>query len=192
MNKSVVITSHKKQALDVIDHMLTDRFKKLHPRSKPAVLRLEKPGGPATLNSMDNTLSSQVINGARNRAYDVNRDAVAVDRAHLFDQIDKDNRHFWEHTGQYQDLVQKAFALGAGGGGPVWRHRVTVNPLRLPAGTSMPTDRIRKLAEWFQEMPLSISLDAFSTLFARRKELPEVLEKCDRLNKLSATIPATR
>lgn len=189
MNKSVVITSHKKQALDVIDHMLTERFKKLHPRSKPAVLRLEKPGGPSTLNSMDNTLSSQVINGARNRAYDVNRDAVAADRAHLFEQIDQDNRHFWERTGQYQDLIQKAFALAQAEealfGGPV-----SGEPLRLPAGTPMPTNRIRKLVPWFQDMPLSLSLDAFSILFARRKELPGVLEKCDRLNKLSASIPA--
>lgn len=188
MNKSVVITSHKKQALDVIDTMLTERFRKLHPRSKPAVLRLEKPGGPATLNSMDNTLSTQVVNGARNRAYGMNRDAVAADRTSLFGQIDQDNRHFWETTGQYKDTVQKAFALAqeeeALFGG------VSVEPTRLPAGTMMPVDRIRTLAQEFQHNPLSVSLDAFSTLFARRTELPEVLETCDRLNKLSASIPA--
>jgi len=189
MNKSVVITSHKKQALDVIDHMLTDRFKKLHPRSKPAVLRLEKPGEPSTLNSMDNTLSSQVINGARNRAYDMNRDAVTADRTTLFSQIDRDNRYFWENTGQYKDTVQKAFAL-AQEEEALFDGGVSIEPTRLPAGTVMPIDRIRKLTGCFQDNPLSISLDAFSTLFARRKELPEVLEKCDRLNKLSASIPA--
>jgi len=59
---------------------------------------------------MDNTLSTQVINGARNRAYDINRDAVAADRTSLFHQIDQDNRHFWEDTTQYKDTVQKAFA----------------------------------------------------------------------------------
>lgn len=188
MNKSVVVTSHKKQALDVIDTMLTERFKMLHPRSKPAVLRLEKPGGPATLNSMDNTLSTQVINGARNRAYDMNRDAVAADRTSLFNQIDRDNRQFWENTGQYKDTVQKAFALAQEE--ETLFGSASVEPIRLPAGTVMPVDRIRKLAQEFQDNPLSVSLDAFSTLFARRKELPEVLEKCDRLNKLSASIPA--
>jgi very-short-patch-repair endonuclease len=188
MNKSVVITSHKKQALDVIDNMLTERFKKLHLRSKPAVLRLEKPGGPATLNSMDNTLSTQVINGARNRAYGINRDAVAADRTTLFNQIDQDNRHFWENTTRYKDTVQKAFAL-AQEEEALFRS-VSVEPIRLPAGTLMPVDRIRKLAGCFHDNPLSVSLDAFSTLFARRKELPEVLEKCDKLNKLSASIPA--
>ena len=130
MNKSVVINSHKKQALDVIDHMLTDRFKKLHPRSKPAVLRFEKPGGPATLNSMDNTLSNQVINGARNRAYNINRDAVAADRTQIFNQIDQDNKLFWENTSQYKEIVQKAFALAQeealfGGSG-------TFESIRLP------------------------------------------------------------
>jgi hypothetical protein len=189
MNKSVVITSHKKQALDVIDHMLTDRFRRLHPRSKPAVLRLEKPGGPATLNSMENTLSSQVINGARNRAYDVNRDAIATDRARLFEQIDKDNKHFWENTGQYQELVQKAFALAQEEESLLGEGR-TVEPTRLPAGTVLPIDRIRKLAGLFQDNTLSISLDAFSTLFDRRRELPDVQEKCDRLNKLRASVQA--
>jgi len=188
MNKSVVITSHKKQALDVIDNMLTERFKKLHPRSKPAVLRLERPGGPATLNSMDNTLSTQVINGARNRAYDINRDAVAADRTSLFNQIDQDNRNFWENTTQYKNMVQKAFTL-AQEEEALFRG-VSVEPIRLPAGTLMPVDRIRKLAGFFQDNPLSVSLDAFSTLFARRKALPEVLGKCDNLNKLSASIPA--
>lgn len=189
MNKSVVITSHKKQALDVIDHMLTDRFKKLHPRSKPAVLRFEKPGGPATLNSMDNTLSNQVINGARNRAYNINRDAVAADRTQIFNQIDQDNKLFWENTSQYKEIVQKAFALAQeeeallGGSG-------TFESIRLPAGTVISVDRIRKIAECFQDNPLSISLDAFATLYARRKELPEVLEKCDQLNRMTSTIPA--
>jgi len=54
----------------------------------------------------------------------------------------------------------------------------------------MPVDRIQRLAQRFQDNPLSVSLDAYSTLFARGKELPEVLEKCDSLNKLSASIPA--
>ena len=31
LGKSVVITSHKKQALDVIDQTLTEQFKRLHP-----------------------------------------------------------------------------------------------------------------------------------------------------------------
>ncbi|MEI7673448.1 MAG: AAA domain-containing protein, partial [Deltaproteobacteria bacterium] len=189
MNKSVIITSHKKQALDVIDHMLTDRFKKLHPRSKPAVLRLEKPGGPATLNSVDNTLSNQVINGAKNRAYATNRDAVAADRTRLFNQIDHDNKHFWANTGQYKEMIQKAFAL-AQEEEILFGDGASIEPTRLPAGIIMPVDRIRKLTGCFQDNPLSISLDAFSTLFARRKELPVILEKCDRLNKLSASIPA--
>lgn len=189
MNKSVVITSHKKQALDVIDQMLTDRFKMLHPRSKPAVLRFEKPGAPATLNSMDNTLSDQVINGARNRAYNVNCDAVAADRANLVEQIDKDNQLFWENRGRYEEVVQKVFAL-AQEEKALCGDSVSFEPIRLPQGTIIPADRIRKIAGVFRGHPLSISLDALNSLFARRNELPEVLVKCDQLNKLMEAIPA--
>jgi len=42
--KSVVLTSHKKQALDVIDRMLTDKFRNLHPKAKPSVIRLSRNG----------------------------------------------------------------------------------------------------------------------------------------------------
>ncbi|MDD4996529.1 MAG: AAA domain-containing protein [Syntrophales bacterium] len=187
MNKSVVITSHKKQALDVIDQMLTDRFKKLHPRSKPAVLRLDKPGAPATLNNMENTLSDQLINGARNRAYEVNRDAVSADRASLLERIDKDNKLFWGRTARYKDLLQKAFDL-VQEEEALFNESSAMEPIRLPEGASLPLDRIRKAASAFRDHPLAISLDALTILVARRKELPEVLEKCERLNRLSAAI----
>jgi hypothetical protein len=56
LGRSVVITSHKKQAMDVIDQVLTDRFKRLHPRAKPSVLRLERTKGPVGLNRFENSL----------------------------------------------------------------------------------------------------------------------------------------
>ena len=52
-NKSIVITSHKTEALDVVERMLTDKFKGLHPHSKPSVIRISKSNGPATLISAE-------------------------------------------------------------------------------------------------------------------------------------------
>ena len=51
--KSVVITSHKKEALDVIDRMLTDKYKSLHPQAKPSIVRMDKETGSA--NNLQNT-----------------------------------------------------------------------------------------------------------------------------------------
>ena len=189
-NKSVVVTSHKKQALDVIDQALTDRFKKLHPRSKPAVLRLEKVGGSATLNNIDNTLSSQVINGARSRALEVNRDAIQRDRARLFDRLDGDNRLFWEMADGYEETVRKAFELAREEEALLRSGGSDAEPARLPAGISLDVDRIRKLAEWLRGTPLAISVEALTFLFAKRVELPGVLQKCEELNRLTASIPA--
>lgn len=109
INKSVVITSHKKQALDVIDHALTEQFKKLHPRSKPSVLRLERAKSAVSINNIENTLSNPVINAARSRIQELNYDAIDKDRSRLHSQIDKANRQFWEASGNYDEIVRKTY-----------------------------------------------------------------------------------
>jgi len=78
-SKSIIITSHKKEALDVVERMLTDKFKGLHPHSKPSIIRISKNNESSTLNSMDNSLSLPVIDGAARRAEEFNSDTVARD-----------------------------------------------------------------------------------------------------------------
>ena len=75
--KSVVITSHKKQALDVIDRMLTDKFRDLHPKAKPSIIRLSKNG--KSINSLENSLQNAVINAAGDRSNDYNEQATEKD-----------------------------------------------------------------------------------------------------------------
>lgn len=72
-NKSVVITSHKKEALDVVDRMLTDNFKKLHLYAKPSIIRLLRSVTRnfkvvETLNTVENSLAQPVIDSATDRA----------------------------------------------------------------------------------------------------------------------------
>jgi very-short-patch-repair endonuclease len=75
--KSVVITSHKKEALDVIDRMLTDKFKTLHPTAKPSIVRFGKNGH--SINTLENTFQNSVINAAGNRANEYNAAAAEKD-----------------------------------------------------------------------------------------------------------------
>ena len=75
--KSIVITSHKKEALDVIDRMLTNKFKNLHPKAKPSIIRFGANG--KSLNTIENSLQSAVINAAGDRANEYNENAVSKD-----------------------------------------------------------------------------------------------------------------
>lgn len=76
-NKSVVITSHKKEALDVIDRMLTEKFCNLHPKAKPSIVRFGK--NDKSINRLENTLQSVVINAAGDRTNEYNEQATAKD-----------------------------------------------------------------------------------------------------------------
>lgn len=87
--KSVVVTSHKQQALDVIDDALTEQFQKLHPQAKPSVLRLNKGKQGAGVNNLRNTLSQQAVNAAHRRSSEINAEAVDSDRERLLRQVDE-------------------------------------------------------------------------------------------------------
>lgn len=75
--KTVVVTSHKKEALDVIDRMMTDKFKSLHPQAKPSIVRMDTETGSA--NNFSNTLTSAVISGATERTLEYNDKAITED-----------------------------------------------------------------------------------------------------------------
>jgi very-short-patch-repair endonuclease len=190
LGKSVVVTSHKKQALDVIDQVLTDRFKMLHPRAKPSILRLERQRGPASLNNIENTLSAPVINAARTRLHEVNQDAVSNDRKRLYAEIDGINTHYWENTNEYTAAVQKAFEC-AQEIEAIFENDPDSNliPPKLPKDVSINVDRVKKLADRLGNYTLTISLEALAALFQDRNQLPDVLTKCDELNRLHATLP---
>lgn len=192
LGKSVVVTSHKKQALDVIDQSLTEQFKTLHPRSKPSVLRLEKPRGPSSLNNLQNTLSNPVINAARNRSQQMNQEAVTRDRERLYNRIENENRLFWDTTGRQDEMLRKTFE---------WARELEATlgylpdetdqlPSQLPEGITLDTGKIREIAGKMQTAPLSISLDALQALFRDQEKLPDILAQCDRLNKVGASLPA--
>lgn len=190
LSKSVVITSHKKQALDVIDNSLTERFRTLHPRSKPSILRLEKAGAATTMNNIDNSLSDPVINGARTRSQEANREAVSLDRSRLYEEIDERNKAFWNGVSGYGDTIDKAFRLtqeweALFGDAP----RDDVEPRRLPPGASLDIDRVKELIGLFRENPVTVSLEGLVTLSRGRAKLPSILEQCDELNRAVSSLP---
>jgi superfamily I DNA and/or RNA helicase len=104
--KSLVVTSHKEQALDVIDQMLTDKFKDLHPKTKPSILRFAK-NNENLLNSPQNTLSGPAINGAVNRVDLFNKLAVKNDKEESIKNLNKLLVNKIQVNQKYKALSQK-------------------------------------------------------------------------------------
>lgn len=108
-NKSIVITSHKEAALDVIERMLTDKFKQLHPQSKPSILRLND--ADKGMNSIQNTLSNSFISGASNRFNLYNSAAVNNDIESSKEKLSSQYHDFTSKASLYNEYLKKLFAF---------------------------------------------------------------------------------
>ncbi|MDO9546413.1 MAG: AAA domain-containing protein [Pelolinea sp.] len=103
-NKSVVVTSHKQEALDVIDRMLTEKFKGLHPQSKPSIVRLDKDTSSA--NNLQNTLTAAVVGAANDRVLNYNEPATEKDEKRLTGEIIETIADKLNQSENYQEMIQ--------------------------------------------------------------------------------------
>lgn len=109
LNKSIVISSHKKAALDVIDNMLIEKYRELHPKAKPSVMRISE--DDTGINTSQNTLSSPVITAANNRVNGFNEDAVKRDIQNCRKTLESQIKGFWDSSEKYEEVIDKLFTL---------------------------------------------------------------------------------
>lgn len=182
--KSLVITSHKKAALDVLDRMLTDRFQKLHPRAKPALMRLSDDN--SGVNTFENTLSNPVIAASTNRAHDFNAGAIHKDLETWKNKIDEQVKECWRGGESYQNYIKDLL-----------RHQQLEGALRdqglLAKDVQLvktAKDRVLDLEaikDCVQEIAhinkRSISYEQLTTLFNHRENLAHHSLVCNELNR---------
>jgi len=192
MGKSVLVTSHKQQALDVIDNALIEQFRTVHPRAKPPVLRLTSPAvkGPRSPNDLENTLSSPVINAAHQRYMAGNPDAVAKDRESLLGRIGADNDEFWKSADTYPALLRDTFEL-VRLHGELFGAEADSGSALLPGpepGQVLDCGRVVQVAGALARAQYKVPLTALTHLSERRHEMTAVLDRCNRLNSARAAL----
>jgi very-short-patch-repair endonuclease len=186
LGKSVLVTSHKQQALDVIDNSLIEQFKTVHPRAKPPVLRLLS-GETKSVNEAANTLSAPVINASSRRYQEDRTEAVERDRNTLLDVVRTSNADFWAGADVYPALLKDVFALSCLNQALFPEQSPESDSMVLPLATTevgLEGAEIRRLAGAFSNIEVPISLQSLTAIAARRNELPSALEQCERLNEL--------
>lgn len=181
-DKTIVITSHKKEALDVIEGMLTNNFKDLHPDSKPSIMRLTKEGNG--LNSLDNTLSNAVVNAAERRAADFDISVVEKDQQALEQKLSEANDTFWNNADHYERFTKKLFELeqltaelkDKG----IIKGEVNQKPSITEPGI---IDDAQVLAQAVAKHNIGrLSLDSLRQIFIHKEEIPSVLEAANKVN----------
>lgn len=189
-DKSVVITSHKQEALDVIDRMLTDKYKLLHPQAKPSIVRMDRETGSA--NNFHNTLQSTVIGAATERTLEYNEKAIREDATELSERLEK-TLALRIATAEYaSDVIRDLITFA----------RVNEELSNKPM-TAAFLSTISKLEKSFDTNLLAQFIDSsrvelFSTtsfaeyafIVSRKSELPRFLEACEHINDVPADVRA--
>lgn len=185
LGRSAVVTSHKQQALDVIDELLTEQFKTLHPRSKPSILRLTKSDSVKTINRLENTLANPAINGAANRLEAFNPEAVQSDRERAAADVTRHFEEFWGAAEHYDPTIRLACEMAELETALFGPQEQPQEPLpKLDRASDFSSDKLMSCLQRVADLPAYFSSDALLQLYNRRKELPEVLAVCEQLNRL--------
>jgi len=187
-NKSVVITSHKTAALDVIDHMLTDKFKQLHPQTKPSLLRIST--DDRIINSYQNTLAGPVISGATNRANQFNEEAVTKDGATWHEEIASQLDECWENSADYREHISRLFRLEQIENGLMEQGIISndVLPSKLSETDVFKVELIQKLASRIETSGLkNVRLNHLSFALEHCQSIDKLLDVCNIINGLSVT-----
>jgi len=182
--KSVIITSHKKQALDVIDRMLTDKFQDLHPKAKPSIIRLAKNG--KSINSIENSLQNAVINAAGGRANDYNEQAAEKDEKEFKSiVIGKIEKQLSSSDG-YRETIDTLFEFEQTQNSLISSGEFSEDDFAIPQIDGSEPIYFKKIQDFAEDASIDnfkdISLQASHFLLKRRKDIPKFLKACEEIN----------
>ena len=182
--KSVVITSHKKQAIDVIDRMLTDKFRDLHPNAKPSIIRLAKNG--RSINTLENSLQNAVINAAGDRANDYNEQAVEQDEKELKRSVSEKIEKQISSSGEYREKIHDLFEFEQIQSRLISSGEFSDDDFALPACDASAAIDFKKIQKFAEDAIVDnfndIGLAAFQFLLKHREDIPRFLNACEAIN----------
>ncbi len=188
-DRSVVVTSHKKEALDVVDRMLTDKFKDCHQHAKPSIMRITKSydtGSIDSFNMVDTSLSLPVIDAATNRVNNFRIEAVEADREKLRQDIEKSIQNVLDNQKSYPNLMQNLHRyiqleqdVANSDGFDILRLESIicseVNPKSF--------EKLKEFVEKHNPQDMKgLSLTSLSELYNRKDTIPGILEICEKIN----------
>ena len=183
-NKSVVITSHKQEALDVIDRMLTDKYKSLHPQAKPSIVRMDKETGSA--NNLQNTLQAAVVGAANERALEYNKEATEIDEKKLATKLIDAIEKKLEQSGIYEKVLRKTVEFD-------YLERTMADDTNIASIISAipaPEQKLdlEKVTAFLSfgalQKRLPTSLEEYAYLIDHKDKIPDFLEACEKLNQI--------
>lgn len=181
--KSLVVTSHKKAALDVIDNMMTNNFKKLHPNGKPSVLRLSE--NSESINNPNNTLAIPVVSAANVRKNSFNENAISTDIKNSESILEEQFKKYWENSEKYDEYIKKLFEYEQTEQYLLNNNIITQNQtvLKIDSNSDIDFDKIISFVSSLKEINFQdFSFKQLKNLFNKNISIDTILDLCNYLN----------
>ena len=185
-NKSIIVTSHKKAALDVVEHLMTEKFQKLHPKNKPSILRISKDN--IGNNNYQFTLSDTVISSSTDKANNYNEEAIDKDQNYWYKKIEKQNNDFWNNAESYPEYISKLLELEK------IEKELKENSViqddwhlfKFRENENINLELIQNTVEKIKHLNLqNLSLEQLDFLYQNTDSIPDWITCCQNINKLS-------
>lgn len=185
-NKSIMITSHKQAALDVVEQMMNDKFQDLHPKLKPSIMRISKDN--IGINSYQHTLSDHVVSASSNRVNNYNEEAISKDQNYWYKKIEKQNNDFWNNAESYPEYISKLLELEK------IEKELKENsaiqdgwsPIKFRENENINLELVQEIAEKIKNLNLKdLSLEQLDFFYQNSNSIPEWITCCQNINNLS-------
>lgn len=191
-NKSVVITSHKKEALDVVDRMLTDKFRNLHPYAKPSIIRLTKSyayNKVDSLNEIDNSLSLPAIDAATARVSEFRPEVIESDKEKIKENLDFRLAQIIEKIKNYPEKANTLLRYLTLEEELIEKKLITesdVEKISTPESLSGEFESLKEFIDTFSADKFrNVSLKNLTKLYQKKQNIPQLLESCETINRIS-------
>ncbi|MDO9264540.1 MAG: AAA domain-containing protein, partial [Desulfosalsimonadaceae bacterium] len=176
---------------DVIDRMLTEKFRELHPQGKPSIVRFGKNGN--SINTLENSLQTAVINAAGGRANDYNKPATAKDsKACMTKAVSRLERQL-AVSDTYDQTVTDLFQFEIIGQELIDNNILTepdTTLQRISPSTIIDFDQIIQFASTAPVTGLkNMTLAEFNFLLKHKNDIPAFICACEEINLHSGKLP---
>lgn len=189
--KSVVVTSHKKEALDVIDRMLTEKFRDLHPHGKPSIIRLDGKSGNS-VNVIGNTLQNAVINAADNRVNDYNEPATRKDAETCSVNVISKLKTKLAASDNYQKTLSDLARFEMIQQELIQENILSETDIEMPRLNPSIHIDFDRVVEFSSRIPVKglkdITLREFNFLLKHKNDIPAFIQACEEVNQHSGKL----
>ncbi len=185
LGKSVLITSHKKQALDVIEGYLTAKFRSLNQTGKPAIIRMDK-ASDGIANPPAQTLANPAFNGAANRVQRIDIAATELKLQETLQKIKEQNQVYWQQFNSAldsNDLISEYLDLER-------NLQLPESEILICNFTEQDASDLLGFFNQLQEIDFPLSYQHMYEYFQKRERYEAYRKALEHLNK-DKTIPTT-